>query len=49
VYVIGFAFPVVPRGRARIRVQMSAAHTAEQVSRAAEAFVEEARAMEIIE
>lgn len=48
VYVIGFAYPVVPRGKARIRVQMSAAHTVEQVSAAAVAFVEEARAMGII-
>lgn len=39
IYVIGFAYPVVPRGRARIRVQLSAAHTAEQVDQAAEAFL----------
>lgn len=48
VYVIGFAFPVVPRGKARIRVQMSAAHSEEQVRTAAGAFVEEARAMGVI-
>jgi glycine C-acetyltransferase len=39
IYVIGFVFPVVPRGRARIRVQISAAHTLEQVDKAVEAFV----------
>jgi glycine C-acetyltransferase len=38
IYVIGFSFPVVPRGKARIRTQMSAAHTAEQVDRAVAAF-----------
>lgn len=39
VYVIGFSFPVVPRGRARIRTQMSAAHAPEQVDQAVAAFV----------
>jgi glycine C-acetyltransferase len=39
IYVIGFVFPVVPRGRARIRVQISAAHTEEQIDRAVGAFV----------
>jgi predicted 3-demethylubiquinone-9 3-methyltransferase (glyoxalase superfamily) len=34
IYVIGFSFPVVPKGKARIRVQMSAAHTREQLERA---------------
>src|SRR5437867_4540298 len=34
IYVIGFSYPVVPKGRARIRVQMSAAHTHEQLERA---------------
>jgi len=38
IYVIGFSFPVVPKGKARIRTQMSAAHTAEQIDRAAAAF-----------
>ncbi len=48
IYVIGFAYPVVPRGRARIRVQMSAAHSSDQVHAAAEAFIAEGRAMGII-
>jgi glycine C-acetyltransferase len=39
VYVIGFSFPVVPHGKARIRTQMSAAHTAEQLDRAIGAFI----------
>ncbi len=38
IYVIGFAYPVVPRGKARIRVQLSAAHTPEQIDRAVDAF-----------
>jgi glycine C-acetyltransferase len=38
IYVIGFAFPVVPKGKARIRVQVSAAHTPEDIERAVAAF-----------
>ena len=38
VYVIGFSFPVVPRGQARIRTQMSAAHTFDQIDQTVEAF-----------
>jgi glycine C-acetyltransferase len=38
IYVIGFSYPVVPQGQARIRIQMSAAHTAEQIDRAVAAF-----------
>jgi len=38
VYVVGFSFPVVPRGKARIRVQVSAAHTREELDRGVEAF-----------
>jgi glycine C-acetyltransferase len=39
VYVIAFSYPVVPKGKARIRTQMSSAHTREEVERAVEAFV----------
>ena len=38
IYVIGFSYPVVPQGQARIRLQMSAAHTPEQIDRALAAF-----------
>jgi len=38
IYVIGFSFPVVPRGKARIRVQVSAAHTTSQIDAAVAAF-----------
>lgn len=39
VHVTAFSYSVVPQGRARIRVQLSAAHTPEQVDRCVEAFV----------
>ena len=39
IYVIGFSYPVVPQGQARIRVQLSAAHTTEQIDRCVDAFV----------
>lgn len=38
IYVIGFAYPVVPKGKARIRVQISAAHTKEDIEKAVEKF-----------
>ena len=44
VYVIGFSYPVVPKGKARIRTQMSAAHTTEQIDRAVAAFAKVGRA-----
>ena len=49
VYVIGFSFPVVPRGRARIRTQMSAAHTTEQIDRAVDAFARVGRELGVIQ
>ncbi|HAX93001.1 MAG TPA: glycine C-acetyltransferase [Bacteroidales bacterium] len=39
VYVIGFVFPVVPRGKARIRVQLSAAHTFDQIDKTVASFI----------
>lgn len=39
IYVIGFSYPVVPQGQARIRVQLSAAHTTEQIDRCVDAFL----------
>ncbi len=40
IYVIGFSYPVVPHGKARIRTQMSAAHSTDDVNRAVDAFVD---------
>jgi len=48
IYVIGFYFPVVPKGQARIRVQISAAMTKEQLDLAIHAFVKVGKKMEII-
>ena len=45
IYVIGFSFPVVPKGQARIRTQMSAAHTPEQIDRAVAAFAKAGKAI----
>jgi len=45
IYVIGFSFPVVPKGQARIRTQMSAAHTPDQIDRALAAFAKVGRAL----
>jgi glycine C-acetyltransferase len=45
IYVIGFAFPVVPKGQARIRVQLSAAHSTDDVDRAVAAFATVAKEM----
>ncbi len=45
IYVIGFSFPVVPKGQARIRTQMSAAHTPEQIDRAVAAFARAGKAI----
>jgi glycine C-acetyltransferase len=48
IYVISFSYPVVPKGEARIRTQMSAAHTREQLDRAIDAFTEVARQHDVI-
>jgi len=48
VYVVGFSYPVVPKGQARIRVQMSAAHTREQLERAVRAFAKVGRELGVI-
>lgn len=48
VYVIGFSYPVVPKGRARIRTQMSAAHTPEQIDRAVDAFKRVGKSLGIV-
>ena len=47
IYVIGFFFPVVPRDKARIRVQLSAAHTKEHLDKAINAFVEVGKMLNI--
>jgi glycine C-acetyltransferase len=48
VYVVGFSYPVVPEGQARIRVQMSAAHTRAELERAVAAFAKVGRALGVI-
>jgi glycine C-acetyltransferase len=48
IYVIGFSFPVVPKGQARIRTQMSAAHSSADIDRAVEAFGEVGRELGVI-
>src|SRR5262249_56890570 len=48
IYVIGFSYPVVPQGQARIRIQVSAAHTPEQLDRAVAAFTDVGRELRIV-
>ena len=48
VYVIGFSFPVVPKGRARIRTQMSAAHTSTQITQVVDAFIQVGKKLGVI-
>jgi glycine C-acetyltransferase len=49
VYVVGFSYPVVPQGQARIRTQMSAAHTTAQLQQAVAAFAKVGRALGVIQ
>ncbi|MCS6856220.1 MAG: glycine C-acetyltransferase [Deltaproteobacteria bacterium] len=48
IYVIGFSYPVVPKGQARIRTQMSSAHRPEHIDRAIAAFTEAAHALGVL-
>ena len=49
IYVIGFSYPVVPKGQARIRVQLSAVHERPHLDRAIEAFVSVGRRLGVID
>jgi len=49
VYVVAFAFPVVPHGKARIRTQMNASHSREQLDRVISAFARSGRELGIIQ
>jgi len=48
IYVIGFSYPVVPKGQARIRVQLSAAHTEEHVNKCVDAFIKAGKKLNVI-
>jgi glycine C-acetyltransferase len=48
IYVIGFFYPVVPRNKARIRVQLSAAHTKEHLDKAINAFIKVGKKLDVI-
>lgn len=49
IYVIGFFFPVVAKGQARIRVQLSAAHSSEQIEKAVAAFIKVGKELKVID
>ena len=49
VYVIGFFFPVVPKDKARIRVQLSAAHTQDHLDKAIAAFISVGKMLNVID
>jgi glycine C-acetyltransferase len=48
IYVIGFFFPVVPKGEARIRVQISAGHSREQLDHAIQAFIKVGKKYKVV-
>ena len=48
IYVVGFSYPVVPKGHARIRIQVSAAHTRPQLELAVAAFAKVGRELNVI-
>jgi glycine C-acetyltransferase len=49
IYVIGFSFPVVPKSQARIRVQISAAHSQEDLDKAISAFIKVGKQLNVLE
>lgn len=49
IYVIGFSFPVVPKGMARIRCQLSGAHTSEQIEKTVAAFISVGKELGVLE
>ncbi|WOS67250.1 MULTISPECIES: glycine C-acetyltransferase [Sinorhizobium] len=49
IYVVGFSFPVVPKGQARIRTQMSAGHSSEDIDRSVEAFTDVGKELGVIQ
>jgi len=48
IYVIGFSFPVVPKGKARIRVQISAAHSTQDIDKLVDAFTRVGKSLKVI-
>ena len=49
IYVIGFSFPVVPKGEARIRVQISAAHSIQNLDHAINSFIKVAKELGVLD